>query len=70
MSRRKSDSLTSAADELSTLGAWLEFAVRLYAREKVALGQTAPDAHDEALYLMLHTLGWPLDSNRRALTAR
>ena len=70
MSRRKSDSLAGAAAELSTLGAWLEFAVRLYAREKVALGQTAPDAHDEALYLMLHALGWPLDTDRRALTKR
>jgi ribosomal protein L3 glutamine methyltransferase len=70
MSRRKADSLARAADELSTLGEWLEFAVRLYAREKVALGQTAPDAHDEALYLMLHALGWPLDSDRRALAKR
>lgn len=70
MSRRKSDSLAQAAGELSTLGEWLEFAVRLYAREKVALGQTAPDAHDEALYLMLHALGWPLDTDRRALTKR
>lgn len=38
----------------------------------LALGQVADNAHDEALYLILRTLDWPLDSRakvmRRALT--
>lgn len=45
-----------------TLGDWLHRAVRMYARKKAALGQTAATAHDEALYLLLHALGLPLDS--------
>jgi ribosomal protein L3 glutamine methyltransferase len=36
--------------------------VRLYARHGAALGQTAAVAHDEALYLILRTLGLPLGS--------
>jgi len=57
----------------ATLGDWLKHAEKLYARHKVALGQVAVTAHDEALYLLLHTLGLPLDSKpavlRRKLTA-
>lgn len=57
----------------ATLGAWLTHAEKLYARQGVALGQVATTAHDEALYLLLHTLGLPLDSPpsmlRRNLTA-
>jgi ribosomal protein L3 glutamine methyltransferase len=57
----------------STLGEWLERAQRAYARHKVALGQEATNAHDEALYLLLRTLDLPLDSKpavlRRKLTA-
>jgi ribosomal protein L3 glutamine methyltransferase len=52
---------------LKTVGDWLAFAERLYAREKVALGQVAADAHDEALYLLLRTLQLPLDSDARIL---
>jgi len=56
-----------------TLGEWLAWAVRQYARRKVALGQVATTAHDEALYLLLHTLALPLDSKpavlRKKLTA-
>jgi ribosomal protein L3 glutamine methyltransferase len=56
----------------STLGDWLHHVEKLYARHKVALGQVATSAHDEALYLLLHTLGLPLDSKaavlRRKLT--
>ena len=52
---------------------WLAYVERQYARKKVALGQVATSAHDEALYLLLHTLGLPLDSKpsvlRRKLTA-
>lgn len=47
---------------LVTLGDWLRHAEKLYARHKVALGQVATTTHDEALYLLLRTLGLPLDS--------
>ncbi len=50
-----------------TVGEWLQWAVRAYARRKVALGQVADNAHDEALYLLLHTLGLPLESPRTVL---
>ena len=57
----------------STLGDWLKWAERAYARQGAALGQVATTAHDEALYLLLRTLGLPLDSKpavlRRKLTA-
>ena len=56
-----------------TLGDWLAWAERQYVRRKVALGQVATTAHDEALYLLLHTLRLPLDSKaavlRKILTA-
>ena len=45
-----------------TLGDWLNWAERAYARHGVALGQVATTAHDEALYLLLRTLDLPLDS--------
>jgi ribosomal protein L3 glutamine methyltransferase len=55
-----------------TLGEWLKWAEHGYARKRAALGQVATSAHDEALYLLLHTLGLPLDSRsgvlRRKLT--
>lgn len=50
-----------------TVGEWLEWAVRRYAREDVALGQVADNAHDEALYLLLRTLELPLESPRSVL---
>lgn len=50
-----------------TLGDWLEWAIRRYARHKVALGQVADNAHDEALYLLLRTLDLPLESPRTVL---
>ena len=57
---------------LATLGDWLEWAERQYTRHRVALGQVATTAHDEALYLLLHTLRLPLESKaavlRRKLT--
>ncbi len=69
MSRRKADPLAGGA-ALVTLGDWLKFAVRLYARKKIALGQVATSAHDEALYLLLRTLGLPLESDARVLARR
>lgn len=57
----------------STVGEWLAWAEREYARRGVALGQVADNAHDEALYLLLRTLGLPLESKpavlRRVLAA-
>src|SRR6266540_5979575 len=52
---------------LTTVGAWLRFAEKLYAREKLALGQVATNAHDEALYLLLRALDLPLESDSGAL---
>ena len=53
-----------------TLGDWLAWAERQYARRRVALGQVAVTAHDEALYLLLHALGLPLDSRPTVLRRR
>jgi len=53
-----------------TLGGWLALAQKLYARAGLALGQIASSAHDEALYLLLHTLGLPADSDARVLDLR
>ena len=58
------------AGECVTLGDWLKYAEKLYARKKVALGQVADSAHDEALYLLLHVLGLPLDSPAKVLTKK
>ncbi len=66
MSRKKSEAL-KGAPAAGTLGEWLAFAEKLYAREKVALGQVATNAHDEALYLLLTVLGIPLDSEASVL---
>ena len=54
----------------ATLGDWLHFAEQRYARQKLALGQVAATAHDEALYLLLRTLGLPLDSDARVLARK
>lgn len=66
MKSRKADSFAGAA-RLETVGAWLRFAEKIYAREKLALGQVATDAHDEALYLLLRTLDVPLDCDASVL---
>ena len=58
--------LAGAAD-LATPGAWLAFATALLEKAGVALGQVATDAHDEALYLILRTLGLPLESGPAVL---
>lgn len=71
MTARKPDPFAPAVlARLATLGDWLAFAEKLYAREHLALGQVATDAHDEALYLLLHALGLPLDSDARVLASR
>jgi len=45
-----------------TLGDWLGHAEGLYKKAGAALGQVASHPHDEALYLLLRTLGLSLDS--------
>ncbi|HEY1792688.1 MAG TPA: 50S ribosomal protein L3 N(5)-glutamine methyltransferase [Opitutaceae bacterium] len=53
-----------------TLGGWLRRAERMYAKEGAALGQVAATARDEALYLILHAVGLPLDSPPSVLARR
>lgn len=66
MARRPVDPFAAAA-ALRTPGEWLAFAEKLYARENLALGQVATNAHDEALYLLLRTLELPLESDASVL---
>jgi len=58
---------TSNPLTLATPGAWLAAAEGWYGDHKLALGQVATDAHDEALYLILRTLGLPLDASPSVL---
>lgn len=72
-SRRKTKPVAEAfavVEDLITPGDWLVWAESLYARHELALGQVAGNAHDEALYLILHTLGLPLDSAPDVLQRR
>lgn len=69
VAKRKFEPLAGAAS-LTRVGDWLQFAEKLYAREKVALGQVATNAHDEALYLLLRTLELPLESDERVLAKK
>jgi ribosomal protein L3 glutamine methyltransferase len=69
MTSRPSRSLGNTS-RLATLGDWLRFAESLYARESVALGQVATNAHDEALYLLLRTLELPLESDPDVLAKK
>lgn len=55
--------------QLTTLEAWLAFAEEVYARARLALGQVSDNVHDEALYLFLRTLDWPLESGPEVLVA-
>ncbi|MBS0664678.1 MAG: 50S ribosomal protein L3 N(5)-glutamine methyltransferase [Verrucomicrobia bacterium] len=66
MTARSNDPFAGAAASV-TVGDWLRLAERLYARQRLALGQVATNAHDEALYLLLRALGLPLDSDARVL---
>jgi len=66
----KARSFSREARRLATLGEWLGFAQKCYEDHGLALGQIATNAHDEALYLILHTLGLPMDSDERVLARR
>lgn len=63
----KARDLFARTTRLTTFDDWLQFAVELYEREDVALGQIATIAQDEVLYLLLRTLDLPLDSDERVL---
>lgn len=67
MKKPKELAALPATSQLSTLRAWLKFADDVYAKAGLALGQVATNAHDEALYLFLRTLDWPLDSDPSVL---
>jgi ribosomal protein L3 glutamine methyltransferase len=54
----------------ATLANWLQLAEKLYAKQQLALGQVATNAHDEALYLLLTVLGIPLESDARVLNKK
>jgi ribosomal protein L3 glutamine methyltransferase len=69
VTKRKADPFAGVG-ALATLGGWLHFAEELYAREHLALGQVATNAHDEALYLLLRALDLPLDSDARVLAKK
>lgn len=58
------------SEQLVTFDDWLQFAVELYERNQVALGQVTDIAQDEALYLLLRALDLPLDSDRSVLERR
>jgi ribosomal protein L3 glutamine methyltransferase len=68
--RTAEDQAWAGAADLATLAEWLRFAEGLYARSGAAFGQVATNAHDEALYLLLRTLGLPLDSKAGVLDRR
>jgi len=67
MTRRSRDPFAGSP---RTVGGWLTAAERAYAKSKVALGQVATNAHDEALYLLLRTLDLPLESDASVLSRR
>jgi ribosomal protein L3 glutamine methyltransferase len=68
--KRAAGAVLAGTKHLATLGEWLAFAEKLYARENLALGQVATNAHDEALYLLLRTLELPLDSDASVLARK
>ncbi|HVW21525.1 MAG TPA: 50S ribosomal protein L3 N(5)-glutamine methyltransferase [Opitutaceae bacterium] len=67
MARPRAADPLAGAPGPAPLGRWLRFAEGAYARSGAAFGQVATSAHDEALYLLLHALGLPLDSGPEAL---
>ena len=60
-------SLRKALARCKTPGGYLVAVLRLYEKHSLALGQIAAHAHDEALYLILHTLELPMDSDPEVL---
>jgi ribosomal protein L3 glutamine methyltransferase len=68
MTRRSRDPFAGSTPR--TVGGWLTAAERADAHSKVALGQVATNAHDEALYSSPRTLDLPLDSDQSVLSQR
>jgi len=60
----------AGSETCRTVGEWLGWAEALYESQALALGQIATTAHDEALYLLLHTLGIPMDCDESVLRLR
>ena len=65
--KKKSTKPLSDTTALRTPAAWLAWAERAYAAHGLVTAQVADNAHDEALYLILHTLGLPLDSTPKVM---
>jgi len=59
--------LFARTSRFTTFDDWLQLAEELYETHEIALGQIATLARDEILYLLLRTLGLPLDSDERVL---
>jgi ribosomal protein L3 glutamine methyltransferase len=57
-------------EELQTLRDWLRFAVSSFSVAKLAYGHGTANALDEAAFLLLHTLGLPIDQFDPFLDAR
>jgi len=56
--------------ELLTLRDWLRYAVSTFTEAGLTFGHGSQNAHDEAVYLILHTLHLPLDTLDPFLDAR
>lgn len=56
--------------ELETLRDWLRFAVSRFTQAGLSFGHGFANAHDEAIYLLLHTLHLPLDRVEPFLDAK
>ena len=61
---------SEAAHDLHTVRDFLRFAVSRFNEGKLFFGHGSSDAHDEAAYLILHTLHLPLDRLEPFLDAR
>jgi len=59
-----------AAQELSTVRDILRFAVSRFNDAELFFGHGSDNAHDEAAYLILHTLNLPLDTLEPYLDAK
>ena len=65
--RRGAGDPWAAVAHAGPAGEWLRAAEQAYLRSGAALGQIAAEAHDEALYLLLHGLRLPLDAPKSVL---
>ena len=61
---------TQAAQELTTVRDILRFAVSRFNDAGLFFGHGSDNAHDEAAYLILHTLNLPLDTLEPYLDAK